>query len=102
MARIALEFLIPILLPTAVYFLWLVHEQRRIERLGRGEAPRWQDAPWLWLAIAGAALTLVVAFAVALFGGDRAGSGYVPPRAIDGQIVPGHRVTPEQPAAPGR
>ena len=90
MWRIALELLVPILLPTAVYFAWLTHEQRRVERLGRGEPPRWQDAPWLWLAVTGMALTMVVALALAQFGGERAGSGYVPPAVIDGQIVPGH------------
>ncbi len=90
MLRIALEFLLPILLPTAVYFLWLFNEQRRIERLGRGEPPRWQDAPWLWLAVAGGVLTVFVAAASALFGGERAGTRYVPPRVIDGEIVPGH------------
>jgi heme A synthase len=90
MWRVALEFLIAVLLPAAVYFLWLAHEQRRIKRLGEGEPPRWQDAPWLWLASAGIALMVVVAVASALFGGDQAGPGYVPPRAVNGEIIPGH------------
>lgn len=98
MARIVLEFLLPVLLPTAVYFLWLTHERRRVERLGRGEPPRWQDVPWVWLAVSGAALVAVVAFAAALFGGERAGGSYVPPRSVDGEIVPGHGIDPPAPA----
>ena len=94
MLRILPEFLVPVLLPAAVYFLWLAHETRRIERLGRGEPPRWHDAPWLWLAGAGIVLMLAIAKALALFGGDRAGPGYVPPQVIDGEILPGHAAPP--------
>jgi hypothetical protein len=37
---------------------------------------------------------LAIAKALALFGGDRAGPGYVPPQVIDGEIVPGHAAPP--------
>lgn len=90
MGRIFLEFILPLLLPTALYLLWVRAEQRRIERLGRGEAPRWQDAPFLWLALMGVVLALAVLVALHYAGGSGIEGVYVPPRLIDGQVVPGH------------
>jgi hypothetical protein len=98
MGRILLEFLLPLLLPTALYLLWLRAERRRIEQLGRGEAPRWQDAPFLWLALMGVVLAGAVLVALHYAGGSGTEGVYVPPRLIDGQVVPGH----VEPRPPGR
>ena len=90
MGRILLQYLLPIVLPTVVYFAWLTAERRRAERAEAGKAPHWRDAPWLWLVGSGVALALVIAFASAFFGGADTAGRYVPPRVEDGRIVPGH------------
>jgi hypothetical protein len=97
MGRIFLEFLLPLLLPTVLYLLWVRAERSRIERLGRGEPPRWQDAPFLWLALMGVVLAGAVLMALHFAGGAGTEGVYVPPRLIDGQVVPGH-VDPRPPA----
>ncbi len=90
MARILFQYILPIVLPTAVYFAWLAAERRRIARAGAGDAPHWHDAPWLWLAAIGVVLAVLIAIASALFGGADISGRYVPPRVEDGRIVPGH------------
>ena len=90
MARIFFQILLPIALPTILYLLWVAAERRRQERLGSGEAPQWQDAPWLWLGALGVFLAAIMAAALALLGGATTEGRYVPPQVIDGKIVPGH------------
>jgi hypothetical protein len=97
MGRILLEFVLPLVLPTALYLLWLRAERHRIERQGHGEKPRWQDAPYLWLALMGVMLALAVLVALHFAGGMGKDGVYVPPRVIDGEVVPGH-VEPRPPA----
>ncbi|MBI3453261.1 MAG: hypothetical protein HY057_10660 [Rhodospirillales bacterium] len=98
MGRILFQFVLPIVLPTAIYLLWLAAERRRIERGGAGEKPRWQDTPWVWLAALGLVFAGLIAVAIAVFGGDMTEGRYVPPQLKDGEIVPGH----VEPAAPRR
>jgi len=90
MVRILLEYVLPIILPTAVYFAWLATERRRVARVGAGKAPHWRDAPWLWLAAIGLVFAVLIAVASALFGGSDIAGRYVPPRFEGGRIVPGH------------
>ena len=90
MARILLEYVLPIVLPSLVYLAWLAHERRRIAREGMGKPLRWQDGPWPWLVGSGLALAVLVAIASALLGGSDIEGTYVPPRVEDGRIVPGH------------
>ncbi len=102
MWRIAVEVALPIVLPFVVYILWLGYERRRMERLGTGAPPRWQDAPFIWLGAAGLALAAILLVAGVLFGGEGTQGRYVPPQLIDGEIVPG-RVEPAAPTpAPQR
>ena len=90
MGRILFQYVLPILLPIAIYVAWLAAERRRVVRAGTGQPPRWQDAPWVWLVVAGVLLATVAAFAVALMGGDSIEGQYVPPRIENGRIIPGH------------
>jgi hypothetical protein len=87
MSRAFLTIIVPLVLPTALYALWLVS-------LGRTEpATEWRALPWVWLAGAGAVLMVIVFVTVVQLGGSREGS-YIPPHVQNGVIVPGQVVPP--------
>jgi Family of unknown function (DUF6111) len=90
--RVILTVIVPLLLPTVLYVLWA-------SSVGRAElagtAP-WRSLPWAWLVVAGVALAIVVLFTAVETGGRRDGR-YVPPRLVNGRIVPGHFVAPAPP-----
>lgn len=84
--RVFLTIVLPLLVPTAVYLLWVVV----VGATHEGTAISWTAMPWLWLAGAGAVLLAVVLFAVTVRFGSPQEGVYVPPRWEDGQIIPGH------------
>jgi hypothetical protein len=89
MIRVLLTIVLPLLLPTALYVLWVL-AMRRTELAAGAQLLR--DIPLVWLAAAGLALVAVVLVLVSLgFGGGSTGV-YVPPTTVDGRIVPGHVV----------
>ena len=92
MIRILLTIVLPLLLPTLLYMLWLVASRRT----ALAAPSPWRDLPWIWLAAAGIVLAALLLFFINV----RVGSQgiYVPPKYIDGRVVPGHVV----PAEPGR
>ena len=83
-----LEIVVPLVLPTALYFLFVITANRRAAS-APGQPLWWRAVPWLWLATAGAALVAISLVAFALFGGAPPGTAYRPARLIDGKIVPG-------------
>ena len=86
MLRVIFTIVLPLLLPTVVYLLWL-----RVARWSaESEGVRWAALPWLWLAGAGALLLAVVLFVVTVHFGTSTPGTYVPPRWDGGKIVPGH------------
>ncbi len=86
--RQVLSIMVPLVLPAALYVLYLYFAGRRA-RAG-GETPAlWQQVPWTWLGLAGVFLAIVTFTAYALFGGADPGSRYDPARLIDGEIKPG-------------
>jgi len=85
--RQVLSVLVPLLLPTLLYFLYAGVAARRAEAAGGDWA---REVPWTWLAVAGGALVVVTFVAFALFGGADPGSVYHPPRAVDGKVEPGY------------
>jgi hypothetical protein len=91
--RIFLTIVLPFLLPTIVYVLWLL-AMRRIELAG---AAPWRTLPWPWLVAAGLMLMVGLLYFISIHVGGSAQGTYVPPRYIDGEIVPGH-VVPADPA----
>ncbi|HZT52255.1 MAG TPA: DUF6111 family protein [Stellaceae bacterium] len=85
MTRVALTILLPLLAPTAIYFLWL-HTVGRADERG---------TPWTWLIVGGlAAAALALVIIGVGTGGPRPGR-YVPPHLEGGRLVPGQIVPPE-------
>jgi 4-amino-4-deoxy-L-arabinose transferase-like glycosyltransferase len=79
--RILLHYVLPLVLPAALYFGWVLIAKRKKISL--------QDGPWFWLIVAGFTLLAGVLGYVALTGGSEPGGTYHPPRVEDGKIVPG-------------
>ncbi|HLI13039.1 MAG TPA: DUF6111 family protein [Alphaproteobacteria bacterium] len=94
MARLLLQYLLPLILPTVAYALWLHWRRRRAAIIG-ARMPAWQEGRWFWPIIAGVALTAVVFVAAALWGGYAPDTRYEPARVINGQIVPGRFEAPK-------
>jgi hypothetical protein len=100
MTRLVLTVLLPLLLPTLLYVLWLAaagpaHPAHPAHPAGA--SPR-RPLPWPWLLAAGLLLTAAMLYLVGTRLGGTPDGVYVPPKYIDGQVVPGHLV----PAEPGK
>jgi hypothetical protein len=91
MLRVSLTIILPLLLPTAIYLLWmrLMHWPEP-----QGET-RWGAIPWIWLAGAGALLLVLVLATVTVHFGTQQPGIYVPPRWENGHVVPPH-IEPKQ------
>jgi hypothetical protein len=83
MLRFLLSVLLPLLLPTALWFAW-VYAARRAALRGM----RWSEAPWGWLAGTGVVLAAAFLYLVQVHYGEQGGR-YVPSQYIDGKLVPG-------------
>ncbi|MDX1575796.1 MAG: hypothetical protein R3285_06365 [Kiloniellales bacterium] len=89
-----LTIALPLVLPFLLYWLYLAIARRRASVAGGAPPPRWQEAPWIWIAAAGVAL---MAASIAVFGvtsGVEPGVRLQPPTLIDGEIVPGGPAEP--------
>ena len=84
MIRMLLQYLLPILLPTIVYFLWI-----RLRPQPQTEDDPDYKHPWFWLAAGGVGLMLVTLAVFASIDGAPAGSSYTPPRVVDGKVIDG-------------
>lgn len=78
MIRILFTYILPLLVPTVIYFLWL--------RFSSGTQER--EHPWPWLIGAGVLLAAIVLAGLALLGGTPDGV-YEPAHLEDGKLVPG-------------
>jgi len=88
MIRAFLTVILPLLLPTALYLLWVV-AMRRAEAVGIADLFR--SFPWIWLSAAGVVLLVGVLIMAAMgFGRSPDTAHYVPPHTEDGRIIPGH------------
>ena len=113
MLRVFFTIVLPLVLPTALYLLWLrvAHWLPRGSPQGspppgspqespagsqQGEWVQWAALPWVWLAAAGALLLALMLFVVTVHFGTAVPGTYVPPHAEGGRIVPGH-VVPAKP-----
>lgn len=93
MTRIVIENLLLFLLPTVAYVGWLlIARADTLERDAQGRIIKHkvlQDAPFLWLAAAGALLLVVILVAFGSSSGGKPGQAYTPPVYKDGRIEPG-------------
>lgn len=88
MIRVVFTIIMPLLLPTGLYLLWVTS----LGSGGQGDKVAWRSAPWLLLAGAGV-LLLAIVLCIVTFGHGRFEDGvYIPPRYVNGHIVPGHMI----------
>ncbi len=83
MLRVILEIVLPLLLPTALYLIW-------VYSLGPARGGGAIGLPWAWLVGAGVLLLAIVLVVVTLASSGGRQGVYVPPRWQNGRIVPGH------------
>jgi len=87
MTRILLQYLLPLLLPTAAYMAWIWYARRR--HMGDGDPPALRKGPLFWCLVAGFALMAAGLITLALTSGAPPDSGdYRPPRLEGGKVVP--------------
>jgi hypothetical protein len=86
MLRVVLTIVLPLLLPTALYLLWIT----TLGSAREGGVIRWTAVPWIWLAGAGAVLLAIVLLVVTVHFGSSQDGVYVPPRWEGDRIIPGH------------
>jgi hypothetical protein len=86
MPREILTLVVPLLLPTMLYLVWV----RTMRWSESGDAVAWHKLPWVWLAFAGVALTALVLLVVTVGFGTPMPGIYVPPHTENGRIAPGH------------
>jgi hypothetical protein len=92
MVRVFLTIVLPLLMPTALYLLWVT----TLSSPHDGGAVAWTSVPWVWLAAAGAVLLAIVLLVVTVGFGTPQQGVYVAPRYVNGHIIPGH-IEPEAP-----
>jgi hypothetical protein len=77
------EIVLPLILPTALYFGYVLLARAR----GATTTP---EMPWVWLGLAGGLLLGVTFVALAVFGGASPSDVYLPPKIVNGTVQPGH------------
>jgi len=94
MLRVFFTIVLPLVLPTALYLLWMRlaswSPRGASQAAAPGENLRWAALPWLWLAATGVLLLALVLVVVTVHFGTSTPGVYVPPRWENGRIVPGH------------
>ncbi len=110
MVRIFFTYILPLALPTLMYFAWVAWVRKKVQAKRTkaqaegvehvdGDDPADYDikTPWLRLILAGIGLTAVgLVLTMVVFGQNEPGSVYQPPYVKeDGTIVPGQYVAPK-------
>ena len=89
MSRILLQYLLPLILPTAIWLIWFVAVGRN-RPAADGSLSKLQHGPWFWLILAGLALLGGNLVYTALNRGYDPSGTYVPPHWEGGRrVVPG-------------
>jgi len=95
MLRVFVTIVLPLVLPTALYFFWMRLALWSPRGAEEDDSVHRGATPWLWLAGAGALLLAGVLFVVIAGFGTSTPGVYVPPHTENGRIVPGH-IEPRQ------
>jgi hypothetical protein len=90
MIRVLATIILPLLLPTALYVLWLALARRAAFA---GPAP-WRALPWPWLVGVGVVLAALMLYVIGTRIGGAPQGLYVPPQWIGGKVIPGHVESP--------
>lgn len=95
MIRVLIENLLLFLLPAALYLAYRLMVRPSADKDGTatgGQATSQEinDAPFLWLFLAGAGLVLATLIAFGSTEGGKPGQTYYPPTMKDGERIPGH------------
>lgn len=91
MIRTLLTKILPLLVPAALFLLWMWRARRRAAANG-GKRPPLREAPWVWMAFAGLAVLAAGLVFFRFSTGEPPGGTYVPPHLEDGEVVPGRVV----------
>lgn len=97
MVRLIIENLVLLILPSVLYFTYIYLTAEK----GKTRRQAINDAPFIWLFIAGVALALGVLVTFATDSGSRPGDVYRPAVFKDGKIVPGELIKPDESEAGG-
>lgn len=86
MIRIVAENILLFLLPTIIYvaYIYLTRDEKP------GALRVLDDAPLIWLFVAGAAVVIITLVSFGSVTGGKPGQTYTPPSFKDGKIQPGH------------
>lgn len=86
MIRVLFEYLIPFLLPSGVFVVYVMLTRKRG---GEELEQRLRDGPWFWLIVGGFILAAAALFLSGLREGGEPSGTYRPPHLEDGRVVPG-------------
>lgn len=90
MLRVFFTIVVPLVLPTALYLVWLWVARGALQEREEGATLRSAMLPLVWLAAAGVLLLALVLFVVTVHHGTSQPGTYVPPRWENGRIIPSH------------
>ena len=91
MIRVFLLYILPIVLPSVLYFCWLAFIHKGGED-GPDKTVLIREGPWFRLIFAGLGLVIISLFVTAFIGGMAPDGDYQAPYAKDGKIIPGQMV----------
>lgn len=88
MVRLLLNYILPLVLPTAAYLAWVWYYRKRAEALG-GRPPEVTRGALFWCLVVGLGLMIGGLVTLAATTGVGPGEGgYQSPRLEDGRIIP--------------
>ncbi len=95
MIRVFFLYILPIVLPSVMYFCWIAY----IHKFKEGAPDKAQmisKGPWFRLVLAGLVLMAIGLVTAAITGGMSPQGTYQAPYAKDGKIVPGQMVPKQE------
>lgn len=89
MMRIFFTYVLPLLLPTAIYMFWVWRARKNHDHESGDAIPELRRGPLFWCLITGFLLMMAGLVTIALTSGDPPDSGvYQSPRLEGGKVVP--------------